>query len=130
MRKDIDIYSLAINYLTRRPNEIADAWDDPLHHPAGILFQYATPSGLPEKDIFNRDCGEIKGIACGDDVAYSAMVTDAIREESERIPEGDIFEKHLYVFAEMQTLCDLEWNRNPMKTFRDLGFDLEDLEVK
>ena len=129
MRNTIDIYSLACSYLRRHPEQIMDAWDDPLHHPAGILFQYATPTGMPEKDVLDRDCGEIRDIACGNAVAYSAGVTDAIRAEAERVPVGDIEPKHLAVFAEMQSLCDLEWNRNPLKTLRGWGFDISDLET-
>lgn len=125
----IDIYDRAVAFLTAHPEQIIEAWDDPLGHPAGILFQVASPSGNYQMadDRINR-CGDICEIVSGQAVAFTDEMTEIIRED-ERIPllEGDtpkITVETLEAFAEWQRVFDMTWDRNPEETFRDLGFEM------
>lgn len=125
-----DIYDRAVAFLTNRPEQISRAWDDPFGHPAGILFQVASPSGNYQSALDGIGyCGEICEIVSGQAVAYTDEMTDIIRDD-ERIPKietdaepPNIQIEHLEAFAEWQRLFDLEWDRNPEGVLRDMGFE-------
>lgn len=110
-----DKYQKAVEYLTKHPGEIFDAWLDVNEHPAGCLFQFANQFGFQRYGYDRASwttttiCGcitEIRG--CGY-LAETPELTAAIRADK-RIPErpDDIKPHHLPVFAEWQARLDRE----------------------
>lgn len=131
----MDIYDRAVAFLTSHPEQIADAWDRPFCHPAGILFQVASPSGNYQvaNDRIGH-CGEICEIVSGQAVAFTDEMTEIIRED-ERIPQigeefPDIKVESLEAFAEWQRVFDMTWERNPDEVFRNLGFTIAALSAR
>jgi hypothetical protein len=128
MEHSMDIYDRAVAFLTSHPDQIFAAWDDPMGHPAGILFQVASPTGnyqLAEDRI--GQCGELCEIVSGQAVSFTDEMTEIIRED-ERIPliENEVPKIGIQVleaFAEWQRLFDITWDRNPEETFQNLGFN-------
>lgn len=115
-----DKYDEAVEYLTKHPGEIHDAWVM-AHggHAAGCLFAFVMPADADEDEIsWKRDvaCGCLTQIraACGSDtVAWTRELTEAIVADR-RIPQNPdyITVADLPVFAEWQRRIDRELNRN------------------
>lgn len=133
----IDVYDLAVEYLKAKPSEISEAWDEPLLHPAGILFQVASPTGQYEK-AFDRisDCGDLCEIVSEEAVAYTDEMTDIIRED-ERLPRFEqgrdtpaIATDILEAFAEWQRVFDMTWERDPVEKLRAMGFKPESFGIR
>lgn len=101
----MDKYDKAIAYLTEFPGSIVEAWNHPLDHPAGCLFEYAG------KD-YRGGCGCLTQIhKWGHTGRYicpeSNEITQAIIDDK-RLPDEpvDITVKMLPVFAEWQRRLD------------------------
>lgn len=107
----MDKYDEAIACLRDNPNEIMDAWNHPLEHYAGCLFQYCTPSGgyvVTDGIHFASRCGcpvQVKGGSR----AWTSELTDKIRNDP-RIPYDAIAITAdlscLEAFAEIQREMD------------------------
>lgn len=124
----LDLYDKAIQYLESRPDDIITVWDDPKSSPAGILFLAASPTGDAERREDGDICGDICEIAADLGAAYSKDIEIIIKMD-ERIPHFDangipsIKLEDLNVFAELQRLFDLAWNRNPLNKLHEWGFE-------
>lgn len=103
----VDKYDRAVAYLTEHPEEIQEAWANPIRHEAGCIFGYA--AGPDRKMIHYIGClTQIKG---GLFRAETEALTEAIRADV-RIPDRfDITVLNLPVFAEWQRRLDVELNR-------------------
>lgn len=106
-----DKYDLAIEYLTKNPDEILDSWSMIAENETGFpLFQFATVSGEPGD--FEYGClTQIRNL----DHPFHAEtpeLTEAIRADN-RIPRThrELAVEHLPVFAEWQRKLDRELNR-------------------
>ena len=119
-----DKYDRAIEVLLEASDfkvEAEEAWNAPLTHEAGCLFQFASKSGRFEEPTVTQcdSCGNelmcgcltlIRETVC--DVADTPELTEAIRAD-ERIPTSprDITPEDLPVFAEWQRRLDKELER-------------------
>lgn len=103
-----DKYQKAVEYLTRYPEQIGGAWSEPLSHPSGCLFQFVTPSGKCQHDLYGLAYGCLTTIRDGFQ-AHTPELTAAIRADK-RIPKCSslITPRHLPVFAEWQARIDRE----------------------
>ena len=110
MNSNKDKYDEAIEYLNANPDDIRIAWGAPMFHPAGCLFEYASPSG--ETDVGVGCLTMIKGNS-----RFSVYKVDGIHKElteairaDDRIPDlsCDITLNDLPVFAEWQRRLDKE----------------------
>lgn len=132
-----DLYDIAVEFLRARPSLIAEVWDNCYDHPAGILFQVASPTG----DYMNCEdgtdlCGDICEVAAGIGPAYTQEMTEVILED-EDIPEmrdeevPAIKPEQLSIFAEYQRLFDLTWDRpGPKARLQQMGFGESSFENK
>lgn len=100
-----DKYDEAIAYLTKHPNQIRKAWNNPGRYRGGCLFQHLTPTGriLYQERMYG--CPSL--IRQGDWEACDDGLTKAAQDD-ERIPVK--VDKNavsaLPAFAEIQRLAD------------------------
>lgn len=117
-----DKYDAAIEYLTQNPSEIYEAWNGPVDHVAGCLFQAAGHNGtvgmgetFPQRPD-GLECGCLTTIRKNDEyipsVAWTDELTAAIRAD-DRLPKDprEITVAHLPIFAEWQRRIDAELGR-------------------
>lgn len=109
----MDKYDIAIEGLTKNPNDIFNAWVSHNSHIYGCLFHYASSSGRGTQVLegFTGCLTMIKGHSesyC----AETPELTKAILAD-DRIPGDDreITVDNLHVFAEWQRKLDKELNR-------------------
>ena len=102
-----DKYYKAVQYLTKHPEKIKDAWNFPFTFSSGCLFNYAG-------DTKNSGIGCLTQIRKNEDGhvsvnAETPELTEEIRKDK-RIPKNPkyIRVKHLPVFAEWQRRLDKE----------------------
>jgi hypothetical protein len=107
-----DKYSKAMAYLKRRPGELHDAWINPEKHPAGALFSFVTPTGMPHLLAGGEPCGCLTMVAAGQYPACTDLLTQAIKMD-DRLPRDmhSITLDSLPVFAEWQREIDIELGR-------------------
>ncbi len=96
-----DKYDAAVEYLTTHPDEIQEAWMEPVEHQAGCLFMHV--NGL--SDIDNYGC--LTQVKLGTHRAKTSELTRLIRADY-RIPSffSDITVDDLPVFAGWQRRID------------------------
>lgn len=112
---DMDKYDEAIEYLTKNPKEIFNAWMEPDKHVAGCLFVFAAPEG--EYGDGTAGCLTMirkkeSDFVIGSDGKIDEDLTRQIRGD-ERLPDcsGNIEVDDLPVFAEWQRRLDKELDR-------------------
>lgn len=116
-----DKYDEAIEYLTKNPDEINDAWNYASTHKAGCLFMACSPH-ISNGEIITlfprREDRELCGCLTmvrkegGSYHAWTDDLTASIRAD-DRIPQNseEITLESLPVFAEWQRRLDKELNR-------------------
>lgn len=113
MNNEKDKYDIAIEYLTKYPNEMYTAWGNPDAHEAGCLFQYATRKYGPENTPLSigcltmiRDSNKLQTMYCE---AETQQLTREIKADK-RIPDriSKVTVDDLSVFAEWQRRLDRE----------------------
>lgn len=115
-----DVYDRAVDYLSKNPGKIFDAWSVRLSSFGGCLFLYATRSGVQESIyIPGIDRPEEGATGCLTQIrlseykmAATKKLSNQIRNDS-RIPLGpdDIRISDLPTFAEWQRIIDAELGR-------------------
>jgi hypothetical protein len=102
-----DQYDKAVAYLTKHPDKIIYAWENPDGELGGRLFQF-----MGTTDGYGESCGCLTQVKSGIRRAKTPALTKAIRADA-RIPEGPqwITVNDLPVFAEWQRRLDKELKR-------------------
>lgn len=107
----MDKYDAAIEYLSKNPHRIYDAWNLPTEE-GGCLFQYADRNGSTFGSPGVGCLTQIRNTNGERVVEGRPDLTQQIAAD-ERIPKNahNITVNDLHVFAEWQRLIDIELNR-------------------
>lgn len=106
-----DAYDYAVDYLTRHPDKIGDAWRHPSTHRAGVLFGYVTKSRKSDSSL--SGCLTLVRLgmrACTPELTRAIRSDDRLPQIGERTTVAD-----LPVFAEWQRRLDRDLGRRPPK---------------